>query len=71
MPGKLKRISLTWWIMISIVVGVAIGVLFPEQSQYFQVVSNIFLNLIKCIIVPLLFNYFLLWWWASRRTARI
>ncbi len=56
MFAALKRISLTRWIMISIFAGVLIGWFFPEASQSLQVVSNIFLRLIKCIIVPLLFS---------------
>lgn len=56
MFAALKRISLTRWIMIAIAAGVVIGWLFPEQSQSLQVVSDIFLRLIKCIIVPLLFS---------------
>lgn len=50
----LRRISLTQWIIISMVIGLLIGWLFPEESQHLKVVSNIFLRLIKCIIVPIL-----------------
>ncbi len=52
----LRRISLTQWIFISMVLGVLIGVVFPEQSQHLKVVSNIFLKMIKCILVPLVFG---------------
>ena len=38
------------------VIGIAIGALFPEQSQHLKVISNIFLKLIKCIIVPIIFG---------------
>lgn len=38
------------------VLGVAIGVAFPEQSQQLKVFSNIFLRLIKSILVPLVFG---------------
>ena len=50
----LRRIRLTQWIVISMVLGLLVGWLFPEQSQHLKVVSNIFLRLIKCIIVPIL-----------------
>jgi proton glutamate symport protein len=56
MVSLLKKISLTKWIMISIAVGVLLGWQFPEWSQNLQVVSDIFLRLIKCIIVPLIFS---------------
>ena len=52
----LRRISLTWWILISMVVGVFVGWLFPTESQHLKVVSNIFMSLIKCIIVPIIFG---------------
>jgi len=56
MFAALTRIPLTRWIMLSIVVGVLVGWLFPAQSQSLQFLSNIFLHLIKCIVVPLIFS---------------
>ena len=53
---SLRKISLTQWIMISMVIGVAIGALFPAESQQLKVVSNVFLRLIKCLLVPLVFG---------------
>jgi proton glutamate symport protein len=38
------------------VIGVAFGGMFPEQSQGVKILSNIFLRLIKSIIVPILFS---------------
>lgn len=37
------------------VVGVAFGALFPEISPHCRVISNVFLRLIKCLLVPLVF----------------
>ena len=51
----LKKITLTQWIILSMILGVIFGALFPEESQHLKVVSNIFLRLIKCILVPLVF----------------
>ena len=56
MWNYLRRISLTQWILISMGVGIVVGVLFPEQSQSLKVVSNIFLRMIKCLLVPLVFS---------------
>ncbi len=56
MISFLKKITLTRWIVIAIILGVLIGWQFPEWSQNLQVVSDIFLRLIKCIIVPLIFS---------------
>ncbi|MCX6923226.1 MAG: dicarboxylate/amino acid:cation symporter [Verrucomicrobia bacterium] len=51
----LRRVSLTQWILLSMVTGVLAGWLFPEASQSLQILSTIFLRLIKCILVPLVF----------------
>src|SRR5215204_701267 len=50
----LRRISLTRWIVISMVLGVVIGWAFPHESQHLKIVSNVFLKLIKCIVVPII-----------------
>ncbi len=38
------------------IAGGAFGYLFPEQSQNLKMVSNLFLRMIKCILVPLVFS---------------
>jgi len=52
----LRRISLTQWIFIAMAVGLVVGWAFPEESQKLKMLSNIFLKLIKCILVPLIFS---------------
>src|SRR5688572_10308587 len=52
----LRRLSLTHWILISMAIGILIGAMFPEGSQDLKVVSNVFLRMIKCILVPLVFS---------------
>ncbi|HET9684810.1 MAG TPA: cation:dicarboxylase symporter family transporter, partial [Gemmatimonadaceae bacterium] len=63
-PGRtgLRRISMSQWIIISMVVGVLLGYLFPGpaeakgfQAADLQILSTIFLRMIKSLIVPLLF----------------
>jgi len=56
MAAALKRISLSQWIIIAMIAGFAVGWAFPDQAKHLQVVSTIFLRLIKCIIVPLIFS---------------
>jgi proton glutamate symport protein len=60
----LRRISLSQWIIISMVVGVLLGWAFPESARAdhggwaatdLNVLSSIFLRMIKSLIVPLLF----------------
>src|SRR4051812_14021425 len=50
------RIGLTQWILLSMVVGVGLGVAAPEFSQNLRIISNVFLRLIKCILVPLVLS---------------
>ncbi len=58
----LRRISQTQWVVISMVVGVAVGYFFPDSATTsrfhatdLQVLSSVFLRMIKSLIVPLLF----------------
>lgn len=50
----MKR-SLTTWILISMILGAEFGYDFPKVAVNLQVVSMIFLRLIKTIIAPLIF----------------
>lgn len=50
-----QKKSLTTWILISMVVGAEIGHDFPEIGMKLQVLSKVFLKMIKTIIAPLLF----------------
>src|SRR5579863_630901 len=52
----MKRISLTAWIIIALVAGIAFGALFPEPAKGTAILGTIFLRLIKSIIAPLLFG---------------
>ncbi len=61
MIGILRRISLTWWIIISMVVGVVLGYLDysvwtdTSLTPWLQPLSSIFLRMIKSIVAPLVF----------------
>lgn len=50
-----KRKSLTVWIVISMILGCEVGFSFPDFALKLNVLSGIFLRLIKTIIAPLLF----------------
>ncbi len=50
-----RKKSLTTWILLSMLIGVEVGLDFPEFSQNLSVLSKIFLRLIKTIIAPILF----------------
>jgi proton glutamate symport protein len=50
-----RKKSLTTWILISMLLGAEFGYDVPQVAVNLQVISKIFLNLIKTIIAPLLF----------------
>jgi proton glutamate symport protein len=54
----MKRVSLTAWIFIAMVLGVALGAMYPEvgKADWMGAISNVFLRLIKSIIAPLIFG---------------
>src|SRR5436190_4389632 len=56
MIALLRRISLTQWIVIAMAGGVLFGWLLPQEAQGAKIVSTIFLNLVKCIVVPIIFS---------------
>ncbi len=51
-----RKKSLTTWIMISMLAGAEFGEDLPAIAVHLNVISKIFLNLIKTIIAPLLFG---------------
>src|SRR5256714_6606398 len=64
MLTRLRRVSLSQWIVVAMVIGILLGSLFPTQERSLhrgwsaadlQLLSNVFLRMIKSLIVPLLF----------------
>ena len=53
---RIKSPSLTAWILIALVAGIAFGAIAPEQAQEMGLLGTIFLRMIKAIIAPLLFG---------------
>ncbi len=51
----ITKSSLTVWVFISMILGLALGTDFPHFSIELNVISKVFLKLIKTIIAPLLF----------------
>src|SRR6266705_2555226 len=56
MKLRLPKISLTWKIMIGLVLGILLGYFRPEWGTAVRPLSLLFLNLIKSIIAPLIFS---------------
>ncbi len=55
-PKKWWKFSLTTQILLGLVVGLLVGWLFPEFGTQISFLRDIFLNLIKSIIAPLVFS---------------
>src|SRR6202165_2730742 len=53
---NLRRVSLTSWIIIAMVVGVIVGWAFPSFAVNLKPLSTVFLRMIKSIIVPIIFG---------------
>ncbi len=62
MSVKSRRLSQTQWVIVAMICGVAVGFFFPDSkaagfhASDLQVLSNIFLRLIKMLIAPLIFS---------------
>src|SRR6266849_2051292 len=54
----MRRLSLTAWIFIAMVLGVTLGAVFPNaaKADWVAAIANVFLRLIKSIIAPLIFG---------------
>jgi len=54
----MKRLSLTAWIFIAMLIGVAVGALYPSvgKAEWMSAIADVFLRLIKSIIAPLIFG---------------
>src|SRR5437016_4790762 len=55
MIALLRRVSLSRWIILAMMAGIFLGWLFPQTALHLKFISTVFLHLIKCIIVPLIF----------------
>lgn len=51
-----KNNSLTTWILLSMIIGMAVGYDFPTIGANLEILSKIFIQLIKTVIAPLLFG---------------
>ena len=55
----MKKISLAWQIVIGLILGIVVGAVFygnPHVEQFLQPFGNIFLRLIKMIVVPIVIS---------------
>ena len=51
----MKKISLTSWIFIALVLGVVVGYAYPDLGKEMKILSTVFIKMVKSIVAPLLF----------------
>jgi proton glutamate symport protein len=51
-----QRKNLTTWILFALLLGAQVGYTFPEGADWYNVLSKIFIKLIKTIVAPLIFG---------------
>ena len=56
MIALFRRLSLSHWIVLAMLAGILFGWQFPEAASHTGILSDLFIRLIKCIIVPLIFS---------------
>src|SRR5262249_26011859 len=58
MGRAMKRLSLTTWIFLAMLLGIALGAVYPNvaKADWMAAIANVFLRLIKSIIAPLIFG---------------
>ncbi|OAH55828.1 MULTISPECIES: cation:dicarboxylase symporter family transporter [Bacillaceae] len=52
----MKKVSLAWQILIGLIIGIAVGAIFyenPAVQTYLQPIGDIFIRLIKMIVIPI------------------
>lgn len=55
----MKKIGLAWQILIGLILGIAVGAVFygnPQVATYLQPIGDIFLRLIKMIVIPIVIS---------------
>jgi proton glutamate symport protein len=54
--ARLKRTTLTQWIVFAMILGIVLGAEYPAFAESLKPLSTVFLRMIKSIIVPILFS---------------
>lgn len=70
MPIFWKRLSLWQKITIGLVLGLATGLIFGEAALMLKPIGTLFINLIKMLIVPLIFVNTCHWYHGNGRCEK-
>ena len=55
MGREMRKVSLTSWIFIALVLGVLVGYFFPKAGVEMSILSTVFIKMVKSIVAPLMF----------------
>ena len=53
--GFLKKLSLSTWIVVGLILGIIVGAVAPDFGVAMKPLGDIFIRMIKMIVVPLIF----------------
>ncbi|KAK9708964.1 hypothetical protein K7432_009340 [Basidiobolus ranarum] len=52
----IRKINITIWILLALLLGILCGYLAPSFSSHLGPISNVFIYMVKCLVVPLIFS---------------
>lgn len=55
MKNAIKNYKSSFYLIISIIVGAIVGIVFKEKTNYIKPLGDLFINLLSCLIIPIIF----------------
>ena len=55
MKNAIKNYKSPFYLIISIIVGAIVGIVFKEKTNYIKPLGDLFINLLSCLIIPIIF----------------
>lgn len=55
MKNIIKNYKRSFYLIISLIIGSIIGIIFKEKTNYIKPLGDLFINLLSCLIIPIIF----------------